>query len=212
MDIARAEATCWLGDWHPLVYQIAPGEGVTQPPPSRSCQSARAITSPASLHAFLLDYKISVLIPFELPAVRRAYELTLRGETKELLVLDRTLASEPWLKPYEQDSRTAGRLHLERLKPLRDQRGVRRYLAAVEEGEAIGWHLLVAGVALGLYALPLRQGLMDYALHTFWNVVSQAGGALGMTANDARDLVNELGSDLPKHIQLMLPAARLAAV
>jgi len=212
LDIARAEAIRWLGDWQPLVRQIAPGEGVAQPHGPQSPRGTSTIVSPASLHAFLLDYKLSVLLPFELPAVKQAFEHTQRNEMKELLALDQALLSAPWFKPYHQDSRIAGRLHLERLKPLRDQRGVRRYITAVEQGEANGWHLLVAGAALGLYSLPLRQGLMDYALHTFWHGVGQAAGFLGWQSAECAALVNELSADLPQRIQSIFPPARLAAV
>jgi len=212
LDIARAEAIRWLGDWHPLVRQIAPGEGVTRPesaPPPRESQAA---TGAASLCAFLQDYKVRILLPFELPAVRLACEHTQRTQTDELLALDRALAAAPWLQPYAQDSRVAGRLHLERLKPLRDQRGIRRYILAVEAGEANGWHFLIAGAALGLYSLPLRQGLMDYALHTFWNAVGQAAGSTGLSGDAAAALVRELAADLPLRIQAMLPPAPLVAM
>lgn len=212
LDIARAEAKRWLGDWHPLVRQIAPGQGVTHPHPSGKTPAANGIASVALLHAVLLNYKLSTLLPFELPAVKQACEYTQRNEMKELVAFDRALSQASWLKPYEQDSRVAGRLHLERLKPLRDQRGIRRYITAVEEGQANGWHLLVAGAALGLYSVPLRQGLMDYALHTFWNVVGQAMGPLGLEASEATELVNELGSDLPDRIQPLFPTTKLAAV
>lgn len=212
LDIARTEAKQWLGNWHPLLRQIAPGEGVTQPCPSGTTSAANAITSVESLHAGLLNYKLSVLLPFELPAVKQACEFTLRNETNELVAFDRALSKASWLKPYKQDSRVAGRLHLERLRPLRDQRGIRRYITAVEQGQADGWHLLVAGAALGLYSLPLRQGLMDYALHTFWNVVGQAAGPLGLEAGEATDLVNALGADLPERIRPLFPATKLVAV
>lgn len=212
LDTARSEAIRWLGDWHPLVCQIAPGEGILHPHPSSSPHPPQTIVSRASLQAFLQSYKVSVLLPFELPVVRQACEHMVRNEMNELLALDRTLSNQAWLKPYEQDSRAAGRLHLERLKPLRDQRGVRRYISAIEAGEGSGWHSLVAGVALGLYSLPLRQGLMDYALHTFWNVVGQAATPAGLTSGEAVALVNELSADLPEHIQTMFPSVELKVV
>jgi len=212
LDIAHAEAIRWLGEWHPLVRQIAPGEGVTQPSAAGSPHLPQAIVNAASLHAFLLNYKVSVLLPFELPAVKRACEHTLRNEMNELLALDRALSTESWLKPYAHDSRVAGRLHLQRLKPLRDQRCVLRYLSAVEAAEANGWHLLVAGAALGFYSLPLRQGLMDYALHTFWNAVGQVAGPLGIESKEAIALVNDLGADLPQRIQALFPAVKLSAI
>jgi urease accessory protein UreF len=212
LNIARAEATLWLGDWHPLVRQIAPGEGIV----ASNFPSTPAQADPsqclAALGRFLAEYKESVLLTFELPVVKQACEHTLRNEMKELVALDRSMDTAPWLEPYKQDSRTSGRLHLERLKPLRDQRGIRRYIAAVDEGEANGWHFLVAGAALGLYALPLRQGLMDYALHTFWNVVGQASAAGSIEPVDATDIVNHLASDLPEQIQRLVPSLKLASV
>jgi urease accessory protein UreF len=211
LNTARTEAAQWLGDWHPLVRQIAPGEGITQPQ-STTVPHGGMVTSSVSLHAFLQDYKESVLLPHELPLVRQACEHMVRNKMNELLALDRALSKESWLKPYERDSCTAGRMHLERLKPLRDHRGILRYIRAVEAGEGNGWHLLVAGAALGLYAVPLRQGLMDYALHTFWNVVGQASQPLGLEKEDAASLVNDLGADLPGRIQAMFPAAHLKAV
>ena len=212
LDVARAEAIRWLGDWHPLVRQIAPGEGVTRPQGGQSLQSATAIVSPACLQSFLLNYKSTVLLPNELPLVRQACEHTLRNEVNELLKLDRNLASANWFSEFKEDSRVAGRLHLERLKPLRDQRGVRRYLAAIEQNQANGWHLLVAGVALGLYSVPLRQGMMDYALHTFWNVIGQAAQPMGLSSSEVTQMVNDLSADLPGRIQEMFPPVRLSAV
>lgn len=212
LNFARAEAVRWLGDWHPLMRQIAPGEGIAQPDPSASPRSNAPLVDAPSLYTFLLHYKDTVLLPFELPAVRQAYEHTVRHEMKELVALDRTLAQQEWLSAYGKDSRAAGRLHLERLEPLRDQRGVRRYMKAVNEGRANGWHLLVAGVALGLYSIPLRQGLLDYALHTFWNVAGQAAPEIGLTSDDCALLVNELSRDLPQRIQSLIPAAQLAII
>lgn len=212
LDVARAEAIRWLGDWHPLVRQIAAGEGVAHAPTAGSPHAAPALVSVGALHAFLLNYKVTVLLPFELPVVKQACEHTIRNEIKELLELDRHLSKQPWFEAFKQDSRTAGRLHLERLKPLRDHRGVRRYLTAVEAGKAAGWHLLVAGVALGLYSLPLRQGLMDYALHTFWDVLGKASETLNLKRHEAVELVNDLSADLPRQIQQMFPPVEVTAV
>jgi hypothetical protein len=208
----RPEATQWLGDWHPLIRQIAPGEGITAPVSSSLPGGRQSVPPEDAVGLFLSEYKRSVLVPFELPAVKQACEHTVRNEMKELLVLDRSLGGAAWLKPYAEDSRTSGRLHLERLKPLRDQRGIRRYITAVDEGDGHGWHFLVAGVALGLYAVPLRQGLMDYALHTFWNVAGQAAAQGAMEEAAAGLLVNELASDLAVQIQGLFPASNVAAL
>ena len=212
LNPARAEATRWLGDWHPLVRQIAPGEGVTTPVSAAPTVDSGAADDPAVLLSFLEEYKETVLLPFELPAVKQSGEHTLGNRMKELVALDASMADAPWLKSYAADSRASGRLHLERLKPLRDQRGLRRYIAAVDQGDAHGWHFLVAGAALALYALPMRQGLMDYALHTFWNVVGQASAQGLVDGGSAGHLVNHLASDLPDRIQSLFPACRVAAV
>ncbi|MCU0770723.1 MAG: hypothetical protein MUE94_02985 [Verrucomicrobia bacterium] len=210
--VARTETSAWLGDWHPLVRQIAPGEGVARWRSSAPPGPAPSVSDPAALFTFLTHYKSSVLLPFELPAVRQACEHARHNQTQELLGLDRSLLHAPWLKPYQADSLDAGRLHLARLKPLRDQRGLRRYREAVEQGEAHGWHLLVAGTALALYSLPLRQGLMDYALHTLWNAVGQAADPLGLKSNEAAELMRALTADLPNRIQSLLPSRPVTAI
>jgi hypothetical protein len=101
---------------------------------------------------------------------------------------------------------------LQRLKPLRDHRGLRRYREAVESAQANGWHLLVAGMALALYSIPLRQGLMDYALDAFWNAVEPAAGPLGLKGTEAAELVRQAGADLPGRIQQLLPFPTVTAL
>ena len=65
-------------------------------------------------------------------------------------------------------------------EPLRDERVVQRYLAAVESGEAHGWHTLVYGLTLVVYSLPLRQGLLGYAHQNHARFHSR-GGTLAAT-------------------------------
>lgn len=205
-NVAHAEAARWLGDWHPLVHQIAPGDEVATSVSVVPTAVGQRWDDPEVLGAFFEDYKITVLLPYELPAVKRACEHTVRNEMNELVALDQSLIEAAWLKGYADHSRASGRAHLERLQPLRDQRGIRRYQTAVAEGRAQGWHFLVAGAALGLYAVPLRQGLMDYALHIFWNGVAPAVASGGLDRQAAIALVNVLASDLPRQIQTLFPA------
>lgn len=201
----RAEAIRWLGGWHPLVRQIAPGEGVARPD---AAAAAQLDGDPSVLAAVLETYKSEVLLPHELPVVQAAFGHAARGEFKELIALDQRLANAAWLRALAQNSRRAGQAHLARLEPLRDHRGLRRYRQAVESGQAQGWHAVVAGLALGLYAIPLRQGLMDYALHTFWNALEQGGAA----PEDAQAIVGRLSEDLTGRIQQLLPAAKPVTV
>jgi len=54
--------------------------------------------------------------------------------------------------------RRVGQSQLKRFRSLRDHRLVQRYLKAVGEGRAHGWHTLVYGITLSVYSLPLIQG------------------------------------------------------
>lgn len=204
LDIVRAEATRWLGDWHPLVRQIAPGEGVTTVTASLTAHDCARTSDLDTLRDSLLSYKTDVLLKHELQVMLGAHGHALRNETRELLELDLRLAGEDWMQPMREGSRQAGRAHLERLRPLRDQRQVRRYAMAVDAGEAHGWHMVVAGLALGVYAIPLRQGLLDYPVHTLLNALGKGAAALRLRAEDCRGLAIELLEDLPQLVQPLI--------
>jgi len=83
-----------------------------------------------------------------------------------LILLDLLLAGEPQLQDFAAPSRRVGQSQLQKLRPLRDQRMVQRYLQAVDGGQANAWHTLVYGLTLAVYSLPLRQGLLGYAHQT----------------------------------------------
>src|SRR5580692_6399241 len=115
---------------------------------------------------FLEAYLTELLLPVELPAIAEACGHALRLEYRELLAQDRLLTEKIGITPMASPSRRMGRLQLARLRPLRDERVLRRYAAAVDEGKAEGWHTLVYGLTMALYSLPLRQGLIHYARET----------------------------------------------
>jgi hypothetical protein len=117
-------------------------------------------------NGYLQTYLTHLLLPVELPAIAEACGHALRRELRELVAQDQRLTSQIGLTPFASPSRRTGRLQLARLRPLRDERIVRRYLAAVESGRADGWHTVVYGLTLALYSLPLRQGLLHYAQET----------------------------------------------
>ena len=130
----------------------------------------------AALQTFLDTYLTQILLPLELPAIAEACGRVRRGETRELIALDRQLAGEARLAPFASASRKIGALQLQRLKPLRDERTVQRYLSAVESGRAEGWHTLVYGLTLAVYSFPLRQGLLHYARETISGLALAAAG------------------------------------
>lgn len=164
----------------------------------------------AGLRRFLDDYHRQVLLPVELPAVRQAFEHASRGETRELLALDQQICGRLPFQGLAEASRRVGRSHLRALRPLRDERLVRRYLEAVERGSAFAWHTLVYGVMLAVYGLPLRPGLMSYAWHTTDGFVRSAARSLRLNAADGQRVLNEATAGLPAAIdRLLAPEAQV---
>lgn len=83
----------------------------------------------------------------------RACQHTVRGEARELIQLD----------PPDPAAAGPAQRELDLLRPLRRERVLERYRAAVESGRAQGRRPVVAGMIMGLFGLGLRQGMLDYA-------------------------------------------------
>jgi urease accessory protein UreF len=201
------EAASLAGDAQSLARQL-----VT--PASLSTLAAVNRTLPPEVHdlptlrGFLTWYRTQVLAPAELPAVRRAWAHTARYELRELLDFDRSLPADPRFKPFAAASQTVGRAQLWRLLPMRDQRLVRRYWRAVEDGDAHGWHLLVYGVVLSVFSLPLRAGLLTYSRQTLGGFVHAAGRSLQLTESGCAQLWHDETCLLPPAIDLALGLGR----
>ena len=146
-QLCGGEAAEWLGDLHPLAEQLGSAEGLVCLASVSALLQLGPVNNVSSLRRFLHDYQRQILFPFELPAIESAYEHALSNETRELIALDRRLASEKLLRDFAPASRRVGQCQLQKLRPLRDQRLVQRYLAAVEDGRAHGWHTLEIGRA-----------------------------------------------------------------
>jgi urease accessory protein UreF len=187
-----------LGDWHPLVQQLGSTEGLfALSTASHSLQLTQVDSVPALL-GFLEAYQSQILIPCELPAIQRAYRHASRNETRELVAFDQSVAFEPLLKAFAGASRRVGQAQLKRLRPLRDQRLVQRYLRAVEQGAAHGWHTLVYGVTLSVYSLPVIQGLNSYEKQTLLGFIHAVSRTLRLSENDCRGLLEQLSPALPR--------------
>jgi urease accessory protein UreF len=144
------------------------------------------------------------LIPFELPAIRDAYLHASRFEIRELVLADCKLGQDPRLRQFAMASRQIGKSQLMRLRPLRDQRIVQRYLKAVEDDEAPGWHTVVLGLILSLYSLPLRQGLVNYGQQTLRGFIYSANRSLGLEEAQCEALHSELCLPLCPSVEALL--------
>ena len=199
------ESAAVSGDLQRLAGQLGPGEAVTL---HAACVTLgqRPVDSVPALREFLRNYTEQILLPVELPAILQAHGHAARHEPRELLELDAALAREPRLREFAAASRGVGRRQLHRLRPLRDQRVVQRYLAAVDDGRAHGWHTLVYGMILALYSLPLRQGLLHYAQLTLGGFVESAAPRLGLTVAASGELVDDACAGLPELVESTLAA------
>jgi urease accessory protein UreF len=188
-DAARSQAENLLGDWRALLQRVGS--------PEFSANSGvpfwtTALETLPALNDFLEDYLDRVLLPCELPAIVEAYGYARRGEWRELLAQDTRLTEAMQPTPFAEPSRRMGCLQLARLRPLRDERTVQRYLAAVESGQARGWHTMVYGVTLAVYSLPLRQGLLHYSQETLSAFAEVAGRFREFSESELAEMLSRL--------------------
>ena len=201
---SNPESTEQLPDLHPLAGQLGSTEGlITLSTASHSLQ-LNHVDSRESLLTFLEAYQSQILIPYELPAIQRAFRHACRKETRELIAFDQELAEEVTLKPFARASRRVGQAQLKRLRPLRDERLLQRYLKAVEEDTANGWHTLVYGVTLSVYSLPVIQGLNSYEKQTLLGFMHAVSRTLRLSEADCRDLLDRLSPSLPRPTEPIL--------
>lgn len=194
-----------LGDLTPLLEQIGSPDGLAALAGAWDPLATTTVRTAAGLRSFLGEYHARILQPLELPAIQRAFVYAGRNELRELIAFDQSLAAEMTLKKFASASRVVGLGQLQRLRPLRDQRLVQRYLTAVEEGTANGWHTLVYGLKLAVYSLPLRPGLIGYAQRTTRGFIQSAARSLELPEMDAESLVREFSARLPAAVELLLP-------
>ncbi len=203
-QLVLSDAAEWLGDWHPLAEQLGSADGLVTLGSVSSLLNISPVHNQATLRTFLEHYHSRILLPFELPAIQEAHgHVTLRG-VRELVVLDQQLASEPILQNFAAASRRVGQSQLQKLRPLKDERSVQRYLQAVESGQAHGWHTLVYGLTLAVYSLPLRQGLLGYAHQTTRGFIYTAARMLKMSERQCRELFDDVCADLPAAVEDLL--------
>lgn len=207
-ELARSEAANLLGEFSALLQQLgSPADRTVKTTPFR----LESVVSLERLRSFLEEYFHEILLAVELPSVVEACLHAQRGEARELLQCDRQLAPRLGGTPFAAPSRQVGRVQLQRMRPLRDDRTVRRYLAAVESGEADAWHPLVYGLTLAVYSLPLRQGLLFYARETLVGLAEAAVRSRNFADADVSEILRPILDRLPAAVESALGAGNLLA-
>ncbi len=203
-NIAPVSPAELLGDPHPLLEQLGSHEELSVTSALTHAVEFRRVSDLPSLRDFIAAYRAEVLVPVELPAVASAYLHASRGEAIELIALDERLANERAIRQFAVASCRVGQRQLSKLRPMRDQRIVQRYLVAIEEGKARGWHTLVYGVSLAMFSLPLRQGLQNYTDQTIRGFIESAARSLRLREEDCDSLLALQSAETPRCIASVL--------
>jgi urease accessory protein UreF len=196
-----------LGDPHPLLEQLGSADDLAVAVTLEGAVDFHRVSSLPSLRAFLHAYRADVLVPIELPSIVNAHACASRSQLRELIALDQQLSKERALRPFAAASYRVGQRQLSRLRPMRDQRLVQRYLAAIEAGDARGWHTLVFGVSLAMFSLPLRQGLQHYVEQTINGFVESAARSLHLAEAERASLLSEHSATIPACLNAALSHA-----
>ena len=208
-QIMSAPAVEPAADLGPLLEQIGSPDALAG---MTDALEMRPVTTARELRIFLRGYHEKILRPIELPAIYRAFGHASRNEARELVALDARLGRERLLKNFATASRRAGLAQLERLRTLRGERMAQRYLAAIKEGEAQGWHTLVYGLTLAIYSRPLRQWLLGYAQETTRGFIRLAARSLEISSEDMQGLFEELCEGLPGAVEPLLEPGIKASI
>jgi urease accessory protein UreF len=179
-----------------------------------SVTAASALLQTAPVHdlrtlaVFIETYLEEILIPIELPLIHKSFLHASRHECRELVALDQAVAARMVVRQFAEASRRVGHMQIRAMRPIRGERLVQRYLAAVDSGEANGWHTVVYGITLALYSLPVRQGLLHYAYRTMGGFVRAAARSLQLTERDCGQIVEDLCDGIPQAIESTLSESR----
>lgn len=199
-----AEAASCLGALDELLKEVGPNKEDVEGMALMVSVGNRELLNEADLREFLFNHQKPRLVQWEWPAVVKAWGHASRQELQELIALDQEMLLIPWPAPLAAASRRAGLRQLRRWRPLRDERLAGRYLRAVEDGKAQGWHSLVYGLMLQVYSLPLRQGLMMYAQQIATGFIDSPMLPKPLTAGRRHALLEEFCVGLPHEVNQAL--------
>ncbi len=203
-NLASNQPEPFLGDFYALAEQVGSADDLALAGDVNASLRLDHVTDLAGLEAFLENYRTQLLLPVELPLICRAYSHASRNEFSELLSLDRQLTNEARFDLFSSASKRIGQIQLKRLRPLRDQRGLQRYITAVDLGEAHAWHTVVYGITLASFSLPLRQGLMNYAGQVLNGFVRSSGSLSRFCPTETHRLLDENIAAIPPLIDNLL--------
>ena len=202
-----AEEVCELrGGFGALFAQVGRPGALTADGDRAAALKFTRIENVPALRLFLRGYVAEILLPLELPAIARAFSHVQRNELRELLETTRALGHEPRLREFAAASQRVGGSHLNRLRPLADQRLVQRFRQAVEAGQASPWHTVVFGLTLAIYSLPLRQGLVHYARQMLGGFIAGAAPTLRLNEAEEEELLEDLCVGLAAGVEAVVTA------
>ncbi len=203
-DPMSAEAARVLQGLNPFVSRLGNPDGLKALASTLSTLQLPPIRSVTALRDFLRVYRSRVLIPTELPAIKSAYEFAARGQARELIALDQAGSCEAERMPFADVSAIIGQAQLRRLRPMRGNRVLTRYLDAISRGEAKGWHTIAYGLILASFSMPLRQGLVHYAESTLQGFAEAASVPLRLSEQEQIELVQEACSEVGTSVNELL--------
>ena len=200
-----------LGELRALLDQLGAAENLINLQAAADALACPAVPNWEVFREFIAAYKTRVLYAHELNAIYRACLHARANESRELVELDRQLGQLSSLRPFASASRHVGRTQLNWLAPLRGERVVAKYQAAVNDGKAQGWHTLVYGLTLAVYSIPARQGLVGYATQILRRYIDAAGRAFAVTEAERAKLLENLCADLPQQVDAVVSAGVIPA-
>ena len=193
-----------LGEFHSLAEQIMSAVELSNPTNTVPSRGSHSIENLPQLRRFLETYCAEVLAARDLPAIYEAFSHASRNEIRELIALDSSLGAANDPAPLVSSSQRVGSAQLKKLRPLRDQRIVQRYLQAVERGKASGWHTTVYGLMLSVYSVPLRDGLLHYARQVLRGFIQSAAASRAFPEREGQELHEELCLRLRPAVETLL--------
>ena len=164
------------------------------------------ITTTSGVAAWLAAHRDETIVRDEWPAVAEAWRLASSGQSHALVELDRAWGMHA--RPGEASLRV-GQRQLARLRPLRDARVVQRYLEAIADDRAHGWHPVVFGVWLAVFGVPLRQGLVQYAEQILGGLLDSVPGSAAFPAAEHERVRTSVVGEIPARLAEFLPASRV---